>query len=77
MSSSPKLQQRLQLFGENIRRVRLERSLSQEHLAHAAGVHRTYLGSVERGERNVALANCYAIADALGVPLEDLLRAPQ
>lgn len=48
------------------------RKLSQEELAHRAGVHRTYMGSVERGERNVSLRNIEAIAKALGVSLPEL-----
>jgi transcriptional regulator with XRE-family HTH domain len=49
--------------------------MSQEQLAHKAGLHRTYVGGVERGERNIGLLNVYAIADALDVPASELLRA--
>jgi len=59
-------------FGLRIRELRLERGLSQESLAHEAALHRTYMGSVERGERNVSIDNIYAIADALAVPVADL-----
>ncbi len=54
-------------FGQRLKALRLERGLSQEAFADLAGVHRTYAGSVERGERNVALDNIHAFADALGV----------
>lgn len=60
------------VFGERIRTLRQDRGLSQERLADLAGVHRTYLSSLERGERNVSLDNIYALARALGVPPADL-----
>ena len=59
-------------FGERLRELRVERGLSQEALAHKARMHRTYLGSVERGERNVALVNIYALAKALEVDVKQL-----
>ena len=61
-------------FGLRVRALRNTRGLSQEALADIAGLHRTYIGSVERGERNVTLSNIYALADALGVPAQELLR---
>jgi transcriptional regulator with XRE-family HTH domain len=54
--------------------LRLERDWSQEQLAERAGLHRNYVGGVERGERNVGLDNIVALAKALGVPPADLLR---
>ncbi|BEP16122.1 hypothetical protein acdb102_44330 [Acidothermaceae bacterium B102] len=47
--------------------------MSQERLAELAGLHRTYVGGTERGERNVTLASAYALADALNVQLSALL----
>lgn len=60
------------LFGRNVRRLRNGRALSQEDLAQEAGLHRTYIGSVERGERNISLANIVIIARALDIPIADL-----
>lgn len=62
-------------LAENIRRLRHEQSLSQEELADICGLHRTYVGSVERGERNVTLSSLEALAKALGVSVVDLLSA--
>lgn len=64
----------LQRFGARVRKERERVGLSQEELADRAGVHRTYLGGVERGERNVGLLNLLRIARALGVPPATLLR---
>ena len=50
----------------------MARALSQEELADKAGVHRTYMGGIERGERNPSLKNIAAIADGLGVSLSEL-----
>jgi transcriptional regulator with XRE-family HTH domain len=67
------LQARLHAFGEAVRLRRKAEGLSQEQLADKAGLHRTYIGSVERGERNVSLGNLYALADALRTSPDQLL----
>lgn len=59
-------------FGNRVRELRLKTGLSQEELAFKAGVHRTYLGGIERGERNPSLKNIAALAHALNVTLSDL-----
>lgn len=64
---------RLAHFGAAVRDHRERLGLSQEALADKAGLHRTYIGSVERGERNLSIGNVYALADALEVHIQDLL----
>lgn len=59
-------------FGTRIRKLRDERGYSQEKLAERAGLHRNYVGGVERGERNVALENIVKLARALSVSPRDL-----
>ncbi len=54
-------------FGERMRELRKSKGLSQEALALACNMDRTYIGGVERGERNISLINIHKIADALGV----------
>lgn len=66
------VQRRRSAFGTRVRELRLERGLSQDALADAAGLHRTYVGSVERGERNISMDNIWALADALSVLPGDL-----
>lgn len=61
------------VFARNLRRVRQERGLSQEKLADLARLHRTYIGSVERAERNVSIDNMERLAEALGVSLTELV----
>lgn len=62
-------------FGERLRELRKRKGLSQEALAFACDLDRTYVGGVERGERNISLINIYKIAAALGVQAKDLLDA--
>ena len=61
-------------FGLAVRGARQGQGLSQESLAELAGLHRTYVGDVERGERNVSLVNIERLSAALGVLPSDLLR---
>jgi transcriptional regulator with XRE-family HTH domain len=63
----------LKIFGQNVRKYRLEYGWSQEELARRCGLHRTYIGSIERSERNVSLTNVQLIANALEVKIEKLL----
>jgi len=65
------------ILAQNIRQFRRDRQLSQEALADLCGLHRTYVGSVERGERNVTLSTLEAFSHALGVAVPALLTEPQ
>jgi transcriptional regulator with XRE-family HTH domain len=62
-----------QTVGKNLRRLRQDRALSQEALADELGLHRTYIGGVERGERNLTLRTVERLAESLGVAPTDLL----
>ena len=64
----------LNLFGENVRKFRRLLNISQEELAHKADLHRTYIGMIERAEKNITLVNIEKIANALEVKIEDLLK---
>jgi len=59
-------------FGDRVRELRLSKGLSQEELAFRVNIHRTYIGGIERGERNPSLKNIATIANALGVTLSEL-----
>lgn len=61
-------------FGERVREVRIEKGLSQEQLAYLADVHRTYIGMIERAEKNITLINIEKIANALNVNINELLK---
>ncbi len=62
-----------QVLASNIRSFRHKKKLSQEELAAMCNLHRTYVGSVERGERNVTLSTLEAFSSALGVSITDML----
>jgi transcriptional regulator with XRE-family HTH domain len=61
-------------FGRAVRRFRADAGVSQERLAELAELHRTYIGGIERGERNVSLVNIWKVAQALRVRFSDLSR---
>lgn len=73
----PKLPARRLVFGDRVRALRIRAGLSQEALAEASGLHRTYVSSLERGQRNVGLDNILALAEALGVPASQLFEEDQ
>ena len=72
-TGSPKLPSCV-VFGRNVRRLRIIKEISQENFASRCDLHRTYIGSVERGEVNISVNNMDRIADALGMEICDLLR---
>lgn len=59
-------------FGSALRKLREDRGYSQEELAERAGLHRNYIGGVERGERNIGLENIVKLAKALSIPPRDM-----
>lgn len=61
-------------FGRTLRILRVKRNISQDELADRAGVHRTFVGQVERGLRNISLSNIRKLAAGLGVDVVDLFR---
>lgn len=61
-------------FGNLVRAQRVKKGLSQEKLAEKAGLHRTYIGMVERGEKNITLVNIHKIAQALDISVAELSR---
>jgi transcriptional regulator with XRE-family HTH domain len=62
-------------FGQRVRQERTRRKLSQERLAELAGVHRTYIGMIERAEKNITLESIEKLAKALDLTPEELLRS--
>jgi transcriptional regulator with XRE-family HTH domain len=63
----------LEAFGRRIKQLRTERGFSQEQLAEKTGFHRTYIGMVERGERNLSLSNVAVFAKFFGIGVSELL----
>lgn len=62
-------------FGERVRDLRKERGFSQEELAFKADLHRTYIGMIERAEKNITLVNVEKIANALNIDIKDFFNA--
>lgn len=61
-------------FGKRVRDLRKQKGWSQEELADKVGLHRTYIGTIERGEQNVSIDNIEKVAKTLGVSLEQLFK---
>lgn len=61
-------------FGERIRLLRKEKNWSQEKLAEESGFHRTYIGMIERGERNPSLININVFAETFGISVSELMK---
>lgn len=72
----PAVRTRLLVAG-NVRRIRLERGLSQEALGSIANVHRTYVGHVERGEKNTSIDTLHRLAEALGIEPVAFFQTPK
>lgn len=64
----------LERFGKRVRELRKEKGLSQEQLADRANLHRTYIGMIERAEKNITLINIKKIAIALDVSISELIK---
>ncbi len=67
----------MRCFASNLRKYRLDRGYSQEHLAELAGLHRTYISAIERERRNISIGNIEKIAEALNIEAYLLLLIPK
>ena len=65
--------ERMIAFGKRVREVRRNKGISQEKLAELAGIDRSYMGNIERGEKNITLKKVYEICDALKVDIKELI----
>lgn len=73
MVDKMKIDERMVAFGKRVREVRIKKGISQEKLAEMAGIDRSYMGNIERGEKNVTLKKAYEVCDALEIAIQDLL----
>ncbi|MFZ0273139.1 MAG: helix-turn-helix transcriptional regulator [Acidobacteriaceae bacterium] len=76
MPRKPPIPKERKILALNLRRLRAEQGISQEELADLAGLHRTYVGSIERSERNVSIDNIAKPAAALRIEASELLKEP-
>lgn len=74
MDNDAKRENLLRAFGSVVRARREELELTQEEVAHRSGLHRIYIGDIERGTRNVALANIWRLSSALNLTAEEMMR---
>tara|TARA_R110002051_G_scaffold188553_1_gene257967 strand:- start:10353 stop:10562 length:210 start_codon:yes stop_codon:yes gene_type:complete len=68
-----KTDERMIVFGRRVREARKSKGISQERLAEMAGIDRSYMGNIERGEKNITLKKAYEVCDALEVDIKDLI----
>jgi transcriptional regulator with XRE-family HTH domain len=66
-----------EILAANLRRLRTQQGLSQDQLAHLAGIHRTYVGAVERSEKNISIDSMEKLTRALKCSLDELLSEPK
>ena len=64
----------LKEFGDRVRQLRTQENLSQEELSYKTGFHRTYIGMIERGERNISLTNMAVFAKAFRLTIDELIK---
>ena len=64
---------RMIAFGKRVREMRKSKGISQESLAEMAGIDRSYMGNIERGEKNITLKKAYEICDALDIEIQNLI----
>lgn len=71
--SEMKTDERMIAFGRRVREARKSKGISQERLAEMAGIDRSYMGNIERGEKNITLKKAYEISDALEIDIQNLV----